>query len=76
MQEAERRIRDAVEDRWDRSAAVENPVLVQLREAAFKAESQLAKARAAGNPSRVADAEAALEARRQWLAEAERSARP
>lgn len=76
MQDAERRIRDAVEDRWDRSAAVENPVLVQLREAARKAEAQLVKARAAGNASRIADAEAALAARRQWLADAEKSARP
>lgn len=75
MQAAERRIRDAVEDRWDASAAVENPVLVQLREAARKAATQLEKARAAGDPSRVADAEAALAARRQWLADAERSAR-
>lgn len=74
MQAAERRIREAVEDRWDASAAVENPVLVQLREAAHKAESQLKKAHAAGDPSRVADAEAALAARRQWLAEAEKSA--
>lgn len=76
MQDAERRIRDAVEDRWDRSAAVENPVLVQLRAAADKAETQLTKARAAGNTARIAEAEAALTARRQWLAEAERSARP
>jgi len=76
MQDAERRIREAVEDEWDRSAAVENPVLVQLRAAAAKAETQLAKARAAGDATRVADAEAALAARRQWLAEAEKSARP
>jgi len=75
MQAAERRIRDAVEDRWDASAVVENPVLVQLREAARKAESQLSKAHAAGDSSRVADAEAALAARRQWLADAEKSAR-
>lgn len=76
MQAAERRIRDAVEDRWDRSAAVENPVLVQLREAVVKAESQLSKARTAADPARIADAEAALAARREWLAEAEKSARP
>ena len=75
MQNAERRIREAVEDRWDRSAAIENPVLVQLREAVSKAESQLAKAQAAGNARRIADAEAALAARRQWLADAEQSAR-
>jgi len=75
MQAVERRIRDAVEDRWDVSAAIENPVLVQLREAAHKAATQLDKARAAGDASRVADAEAALAARRQWLADAERSAR-
>jgi len=75
MQSAERRIRDAVEDRWDASATVENPVLIQLREAARKAESQLTKARAAGDSARVADAEEALAARRQWLAEAEKSAR-
>ncbi|MGI8531696.1 MAG: DUF349 domain-containing protein, partial [Geodermatophilaceae bacterium] len=75
MQSAERRIRDAVEDRWDRSASIENPVLIQLREAVTKAESQLAKAQAAGDARRIADAEAALAARRQWLADAEQSAR-
>ncbi len=75
MQAAERRVRDAVDQRWDRSAVIENPVLLQLRAAAAKAESQLAKARASGDARRIADAEDSLAARRQWLAEAEKSAR-
>lgn len=75
MQAAERRVRDAVEQRWDDSAVIENPVLLQLRAAAAKAEAQLAKAQASGDVRRIADAQASVAARREWLAEAEKSAR-
>jgi hypothetical protein len=40
-----------------------------------KAEAQLAKARAGGDAAKIAEAEAAVAARREWLAEAERSVR-
>ncbi len=75
MQAAERRVRDASDDRWDRSAVLDNPLLVQMREAVAKAESQLTKAQVSGNTTRIRDAESALAARRQWLADAEQSAR-
>lgn len=71
MRAAEERIRDEVEDRWD----TDNPLLLQMRAAVSKAETQLAKARAAGDAGRISEAEAALAARREWLAEAEKSAR-
>jgi Domain of Unknown Function (DUF349) len=73
MRAAEQKVRDAADSQWRRGSARSNPLLDQLREAVHKAESQLAKAQAAGNDRKVADAEANLAARREWLAEAERS---
>jgi Domain of Unknown Function (DUF349) len=73
MRAAEQRVREAVESEWRRGSANANPLLAQLRDAVAKAESQLEKARAAGDATRVAEAEAAVAARREWLAEAERS---
>lgn len=73
MRAAENRVRDAVDSEWRRSAARDNPLLTQLRDAVAKAESQLQKAQASGNAGRVDQAEQALAARREWLAEAERS---
>lgn len=75
MRAAEQRVREAADSQWRRSAAESNPLLVQLRDALAKAESQLAKARAAGDPARVARAEADAAARRGWLASAESSVR-
>jgi hypothetical protein len=75
MRAAEQRVRDAVDTEWRRGAASSNPLLDQLRDTVAKAEAQLAKARASGDPGRVAEAEAAVAARREWLAEAERSLR-
>ena len=74
MRSAEQRVRDALDAQWRRSTATHNPVLVQLRDAVAKAESQLAKARSSGNAKRIEEAEANLAARQEWLAEAERSA--
>jgi hypothetical protein len=73
MRAAEQRVRDAADTEWRRGSAQSNPLLDQLREAVHKAETQLSKAQAAGNERKVADAEANLAARREWLAEAERS---
>jgi hypothetical protein len=75
MRAAEQRVREAADAQWRRGSTTANPLLDQLRDAVSKAESQLAKARAAGDPARVAEAEAAVTARREWLAEAERSVR-
>jgi hypothetical protein len=75
MRSAEQRIREAADAHWRRGTATANPLLDRLRDAVAKAESQLVKAQAAGDPARVAEAEAAVAARREWLAEAERSVR-
>src|SRR5262249_30263290 len=74
MRSAEQRVRDALDAQWRRSTAAHNPVLVQLRDAVTKAETQLTKAQASGDAQRIADAEANLAARQEWLTEAERSA--
>jgi hypothetical protein len=52
----------------------ENPMITSMRAAVAKAEDQLAKAQAAGNAKRISEAEANLTTRREWLAEAEKSA--
>ncbi len=71
MRAAEERVRDAVDER---AAAASNPLLEQMRQAVEKAENAVVRARAAGDDRRVAETEAALAARRDWLAEAERTA--
>jgi len=75
MRAAEQRVREAVDVQWKRGSTSSNPLLDQLRDTVAKAEAQLSKARASGDAGRVAEAEAAVEARREWLAEAERSVR-
>jgi hypothetical protein len=75
MRAAEQRVREAVDSQWKRGSVSTNPLLDQLRDTVAKAESQLAKARSAGDADRIAEAEAAVAARREWLAEAERSVR-
>ena len=75
MRAAEQRIRDAGEAEWRRGKPESNPLLDQLRDTVAKAEAQLAKARTGGNAGKIAEAEAAVAARREWLAEAERSVR-
>lgn len=75
MRAAEQRIREAGDAEWRRGKADSNPLLDQLRDTVAKAEAQLAKARAGGKASKIAEAEAAVAARKEWLAEAERSVR-
>lgn len=75
MRAAEQRVRDAGDAEWKRGKPESNPLLDQLRETVAKAESQLAKARTGGSATKIAEAEAAVAARREWLAEAERSVR-
>ncbi|MCV2488396.1 DUF349 domain-containing protein [Geodermatophilus sp. YIM 151500] len=73
MQAVEQRVRGAADSSRARSAP-ENPMVTSMRAAVTKAEEQLVKAEAAGDAQRVAEARANLTTRREWLAEAERSA--
>jgi len=73
MRAAEQRVRDAADAQWQSEAARNNPLVQRMREAVDKLERQLERARAAGREQDVARAEAALAARREWLAQAERS---
>lgn len=73
MRSLERRVRDAEDAEWKKSAARSNPLLISMREGVEKAQKQLDKALAAGNEKKIADARSTLEAKREWLAEAERS---
>ncbi|WP_448609601.1 DUF349 domain-containing protein [Geodermatophilus sp. URMC 60] len=73
MQAVEQRIRGAVDPSRPR-AAPENPMVTSMRQAVTKAEEQLAKAEAAGDTRRIEEARANLATRREWLAEAEKSA--
>ena len=75
MRAAEQRVREMADSEWQRGSVTSNPLLDQLRDTVAKAEAQLAKAQASGDSDRVAEAEAAVAARREWLAEAERSVR-
>ena len=76
-----RRIEDAVRKAEDAQWRRSNPealarargTIEQIRSAIAGLEDQLAKAEAAGNPRAVQEAQEALDARRAWLAEAERT---
>ncbi|WP_091381369.1 DUF349 domain-containing protein [Geodermatophilus sp. DSM 45219] len=74
MQAVEQKIRGAADNSRPR-VAPENPMVTSMRQAVTKAEEQLAKAEAAGNARRIEEARANLATRREWLAEAEKSAR-
>ncbi|WP_235495421.1 DUF349 domain-containing protein [Geodermatophilus sp. Leaf369] len=72
MQDVEEKVRGAADAGRPRTVA-ENPMLTSLRAAAEKAEQQLAKAQTAGDAKRIADAEANLASRREFLAAAEKA---
>jgi len=74
MQAVEQKVRGAADAGRPRAAA-ENPMVTSMRAAVTKAEEQLAKAEAAGDKRRIDEAQANLATRREWLAEAEKSAR-
>ncbi|MGY1753657.1 DUF349 domain-containing protein [Blastococcus sp. SYSU D01042] len=74
MQAVEQKVRGAADAGRPRAAA-ENPMVTSMRAAVTKAEEQLAKAEAAGDQRRIDEAQANLATRREWLAEAEKSAR-
>lgn len=73
MQAVEQKIRGASDSSRARTAP-ENPMVTSMRAAVTKAEEQLAKAEAAGDKGRIEEAKANLATRREWLAEAEKSA--
>jgi hypothetical protein len=73
MQAVEQKVRGAADSTRARTAP-ENPMVSSMRAAVTKAEDQLAKAEAAGDERRIAEARANLTTRREWLAEAEKSA--
>jgi len=76
-----RRVEDAVRKAEDAQWRRSNPealarargTVEQIRSAIAGLEDQLARAEQAGNPQAVQEAREALEARRAWLAEAERT---
>ena len=73
MQAVEQKVRGASDTSRARTAP-ENPMVTSMRAAVTKAEEQLAKAEAAGDARRIEEAQANLVTRREWLAEAEKSA--
>ena len=74
MQAVEQKVRGAADTSRARTAP-ENPMVTSMRAAVTKAEEQLAKAEAAGRRARgSSEAQANLTTRREWLAEAEKSA--
>jgi len=72
MQAVEEKVRGAADSGRPRAVA-ENPMLTSLRAAAEKAAEQLAKAKAAGDPKRISEAEANLASRQEFLAAAEKA---
>jgi hypothetical protein len=73
MQAVEQKVRGATDTSRARTAP-ENPMVTSMRAAVTKAEEQLTKAEAAGDKRRIEEAQANLATRREWLAEAEKSA--
>lgn len=73
MRTIERKVRTAEDAEWKRSAAQSNPLLLSMREGVEKAQKQLDKALSSGDEKKISEARANLEAKQQWLAEAEKS---
>ncbi len=75
LRRVEQAVRDAEDKRWSSSnpeaAARASSLVEQLERAVAGLEADLAKAQASGNTKKVAEAQAALDARRQWLAQAQ-----
>ena len=79
LRAVERAVKNAEQDEWRRTdprtkARVEG-ASSQLHSAIASYQDALDKAVAGGDPSKIAEAESALEARKEWLAVIERSAR-
>ncbi|WP_307844869.1 DUF349 domain-containing protein [Actinotalea solisilvae] len=78
LRAVEQAVRDAEQAQWQRSnpetRARAEGALAQLTAAIAGLEADLEKARAAGDQRKIADAQAALDARRAWLEQVERAA--
>jgi hypothetical protein len=73
LRAVEDKVRQAMETGWRRTEPSQNPLLAQMRDQVAEAEDRLDRARAAGDPKRIAEAEEALASKRQFLDLAERS---
>lgn len=73
LRAVEDKIRAALDSAWRRTAPSENPLLLQMREQVAEAEQRLARARAAGDPKRIQEAEQALASKRRVLELAEQA---
>lgn len=73
LRAVQERVRRAGEQVARREAAASNPLVGSLRDAVDRLEGQVAAARAAGRDDEASRLERDLAARRQWLAQAERS---
>jgi Domain of Unknown Function (DUF349) len=77
LRRVEQGVRDAEQDRWKRSnpeaAARASDLVAQLETTISGLEADLAKAQAAGNERKAAEAEQALAARQEWLVQARRA---
>jgi hypothetical protein len=77
MRKVEQAVRDAEQDRWKRSnpeaRARASDLVEQLERTIAGLEADLVKARAGGNAKRIRDTEQSLDARREWLAQAQQA---
>lgn len=75
LREVERAVADAEQAEWQRTnpeaRARAEATVRQLEASLEKFQNELAKAQAAGNARKAADAEAAISARREWLEQAQ-----
>jgi hypothetical protein len=67
MRAAEQRVRNAVDAEWRQGSVESNPFLTALRERVAEAEAKVQRAQKAGDPDRIAKAEAELAQRRSLL---------
>ncbi len=67
MRAAEQRVRAAADVQWRQPSMESNPFLAALRERAVEAGAKLERAKASGDPARIARAEAELAQRRALL---------
>jgi hypothetical protein len=73
LRAAEDKVRDAVDRQWRRTDPEAEARVAQFRERVATFEAQAAKARAAGDAKRAADAEAQAAQWREWLGTAEQA---
>ena len=78
LRAVETAVRDADQAQWRRTnpetRARAEGAAAQLEQAIAGLEADLAKAKAAGDARKIADAQAALDARRAWLEQVQRAA--